>query len=238
MAHRRRAGVDASQGQSGGDRQGAQRRDRGTAKGHGVPRRQHARFRFARSLKADFLLENLALAYKARNEFPWAKQIPEPIFFNYVLPYANVDESRHPWRKEFYDLCKPFVKDCKTPAEVAQKLNEKVFPTLNVKYSTKRKKANQSPKESIEQGLASCTGLSIVSIDACRSVGVPVRLVGTAMWVDKSGNHNWVEIWDRDWHFTGASRHPTGQLDRDMVHGKGFQGDQGFAQAWHLCREL
>ncbi|HYV38713.1 MAG TPA: transglutaminase domain-containing protein [Gemmataceae bacterium] len=168
-----------------------------------------------RSLKADFLLENLALAYKARKEFAWCQTMPEAIFLNNVLPYANVDETRHPWRKEFYDMCAPVVKDCKTASEAAWKLNETVFEKVKVKYSTARKKANQSPNESIEQGLASCTGLSIILIDACRSVGVATRLVGTAMWTDKSGNHNWVEIWDNgDWHFTGACEPDPKGLDR------------------------
>ena len=46
-------------------------------------------------------------------------------------------------------------------------------------------------------------------IDACRSVGIPARFVGTPMWYNNSGNHSWVEIWDNGWHFTGAFE-PTG----------------------------
>jgi hypothetical protein len=111
-------------------------------------------------LSADFLLENIQLAYQARRELPWGAQIPEEIFLNDVLPYANVDESRHPWRKELYELCLPLVKDCKGPAEAAQRLNSTVFLKLHVKYSTKRLKAHQSPKESIAGGTASCTDLA------------------------------------------------------------------------------
>ncbi len=173
-----------------------------------------------RSLKADFLLENVALAYKARQQAPWSAKISEEMFLNNVLPYANVDETRHPWRQEFYTQWWPVVKDCKTAAEAAQKLNETVFKQLNVKYSTARKKANQSPKETIEQGLASCTGLSIVLIDACRSVGVPARIVGTPMWTDKSGNHNWVEIWDGHWHFVGACEPDPKGLDHGWFEEK------------------
>jgi predicted esterase len=167
-----------------------------------------------KALKAEFLLTNTDLAYKARNAMPWGKDIPEEIFLNDVLPYANVDEQRDAWRKEFYDLCMPLVKDCKTPTEVAMKLNGELFKKLKVGYSTQRKAANQSPKESIEEGKASCTGLSIVLSDACRAVGVPARLVGTPMWANNRGNHTWVEIWDKGWHFTGACEpDPTG-LDR------------------------
>src|SRR5262249_7777428 len=115
-----------------------------------------------KELRADFLLENVALAYKARKEVAWGDKIPEEVFLNNVLPYANVDESRDPWRKELYELCMPLVKDCKTPGEAGHLLNTKLFEKLKVRYSTQRKQANQSPKESIGQGQASCTGLSIL----------------------------------------------------------------------------
>jgi hypothetical protein len=178
-----------------------------------------------KSLTATFLLSNTDLAYTTRNEVPWGKNVPEAVFLNDVLPYANVDERRDEWRKEFYDLCLPLVKDCKTPSEAAQKLNTELFPLLKLKYSTERKAPNQSPRESIDQGKASCTGLSIVLADACRSVCVPARLVGTPLWSNKRGNHTWVEIWDKDWHFTGACEADPKGLDRGW-----FVGDAAKAQ--------
>jgi hypothetical protein len=171
------------------------------------------------SLKADLLLSNTELAYKARNEVPWGKQIPEELFLNDVLPYANLDEKRDAWRKEFYDLCMPIVKACKTPAEAAHRLNSEIFKKVNLKYSTQRKAPNQSPKESMEQGKASCTGLSIVLSDACRAVCIPARLVGTPLWANKTGNHTWVEIWDKGWHFTGACEPDPNGLDRGWFVG-------------------
>jgi hypothetical protein len=166
------------------------------------------------TLKAPFLLENLDLAYQAREQTPWGPSIPEELFLNNVLPYANVDEQRDPWRKHFYDLCMPIARQCKTPTEAVGRLNAELFKTLNVKYSTARRAANQSPSQSIEQGLASCTGLSIILSDACRAVGIPARLVGTPMWTNKRGNHTWVEIWDDGWHFTGACEPDPNGLDR------------------------
>jgi poly(3-hydroxybutyrate) depolymerase len=167
-----------------------------------------------RSLTADFLLTNCELAYKARKEVPWGADVPEDIFLNDVLPYANVDEKRDAWRKDFYDLCMPMIKGCKTPSEATGKLNAELFKKLNLKYSTERRAPNQGPKESIVSGKASCTGLSVVLSDACRAVCVPARLVGTPLWANKSGNHTWVEIWDKDWHFTGACEPDPKGLDR------------------------
>lgn len=178
-----------------------------------------------KSLSAEFLIENVQYAYKAREEMPWGKAIPEDIFLNDVLPYFNIDETREPWRKEFYEMCTVLVKDCKTPAEAGQRLNETLFKHVEVRYSTQRKKANQSPSESIDQGLASCTGLSILLVDACRAVGVPARLAGIPRWPNKRGNHTWVEIWDQQWHFTGAC-----EADPKGLNNTWFERDAALAK--------
>ena len=106
------------------------------------------------------------------------------------------------------------VRDAKSPAHAAAILNQKIFGLVNVKYSTQRPKADQSPAESIKAGLASCSGLTVLLIDACRAVGVPARFVGTPLWSDNSGNHSWAEVWDQGWHFTGAAEPSGDQLDQ------------------------
>jgi len=169
--------------------------------------------RDAKSLSSAFLLDNVAQAYDAWAKAPWAKDLPVDIFLNDVLPYANIDEKREDWRKSLAEKCAPMIVGCKTPGEAAQRINEKLYGLVNVKYSTKRKKADQSPSESIESGLASCTGLTILLVDACRSVGVPARLTGIPNWIDNRGNHTWVEVWDQRWHFVGAAEPDPHGLD-------------------------
>ena len=114
------------------------------------------------NLNGDFLIINFDYAYRARAEFPWCKELPEQLFFNDVLPYAALDETRETWRPKFYQLCKEIVKDCKTSGEAAQALNRELFKLINVHYNRGRKKPNQSPSESMETGKATCTGLSII----------------------------------------------------------------------------
>ena len=174
-----------------------------------------------KSLGKGFLLENLTLAMKAREEFGWAKDLPEEIFFNDVLPYASLDETREAWREEFYKHCAVIVKDCKNATEAAQAINREFFEVINVHYNTGRKTPNQSPSESRKLGMATCTGLSIILVDACRAVGVPARVAGTALWSNKRGNHTWVEIYDRgEWFFTGAD-----EFDKDGLNRAWFAGD-------------
>ena len=172
------------------------------------------------SLDADFLREHVEGAVQAWKETPWSASIPESIFRDAILPYANVNERRDAWRQDFRDRFLPLVKEAGSASEATAILNSKIFNLVGVKYSTKRPKADQSPYESMEAGLASCTGLSILLIDACRAVGIPARFVGTPLWSDNSGNHSWIEIWDEGWHFTGAAE-PTGKdLNRGWFSGR------------------
>lgn len=167
-----------------------------------------------RTLSAKLLLENVEYAYRAFHQTPWKDQVPEEIFLNNVLPYASIDERRDAWRKDLYERFQPLVKDATTPGQAAAILNQKVFPMVDVKYSRQRPKANQSPLESMEAHVASCSGLSVLLIDACRAVGIPARFVGTPLWSDGSGNHSWVEIWDNGWHFTGEAEPAGDDLDK------------------------
>jgi hypothetical protein len=96
-----------------------------------------------------------------------------------------------------------------------------------VHYSTKRAKADQSSSETMKSGLASCTGLSILLVDACRSVGVPARIAGTPMWVNGRGNHTWVEIWDGGWHFLGAAEPDAAGLDHAWFVRDAAQAQKG-----------
>lgn len=162
-----------------------------------------------RTLDARFLVENCVEAHEAWRAAPWKDAVPEEVFLDNILPYASVNERRDAWRDKLRELCLPMVAGARTAGEAAAKLNNALWGATGVHYSTKRKKPDQSPLETLEDKLASCSGLSILLIDACRAVGVPARFVGTAQWSDKSGNHSWVEVWDGRWRFTGAAE-PTG----------------------------
>lgn len=172
------------------------------------------------SLSAELLRENVDYAYRAWNESRWKDRVPKDVFLNDVLPYASINERRDQWRRDFFERFSPLVKEAQTPSQAAALLNQKIFGLLKVHYSTKRAKANQSPYESTESGLASCTGLAVLLVDACRAVGVPARFVGVPMWSDDSGNHSWVEVWDQGWHYTGAAEPNGDKLDSGWFGGR------------------
>lgn len=160
------------------------------------------------------LAENIALAYQARAEVPWGASLPDDVFLDAVLPHASLTEPRDPMRAEFHDKYLPLVRDCRTPGEPALRMNKTLFKDYGVTYNTRRLRTDQSSKESIAQGMATCTGLAIMLVEACRSVGVPARVAGIASWPGRGGNHTWAEVWDAGaWHFVGAAEPDEKGLD-------------------------
>ncbi|HEU4417405.1 MAG TPA: transglutaminase domain-containing protein, partial [Planctomycetota bacterium] len=153
-------------------------------------------------------------AHAARASVPWGSDLPDELFRNFVLPYAQANEAREDWRTDFTKRFLPIARECKTPGEAAKKLNATIFDELRVHYSTGRARADQAPSASIDQGKASCTGLSILLADACRACCVPARLI-SVKWPHKDGNHTWVEVWDGEtWRFCGADEPDPAGLDR------------------------
>lgn len=197
-----------------------------------VPAEQRAAMEFllehmpasdATKLSAKFLLREVEAAHGARKAVSWGAELSDELFLNYVVPYAQADERREDWRTGFGHQFLPLVTACKTPGEAARKLNETIFDLVKVHYSTGRKRALQSPSESIEQSIATCTGLSILLADACRACCVPARIV-SVKWPHKAGNHTWVEVWDGErWRFCGADEPDPKGLDRAWFTGDARQ---------------
>lgn len=154
------------------------------------------------TLTATFLLENSEYAYKAREKYQWCAALPDSIFFNDVLPYANISENRDPWRKDFFERFSKYADDKENMVDAIFAIARPINKEVNVEYNTKRSKVDLSPKEAMAENMATCTGLSIILTDAFRAVGIPSRLAGTAMWTNFKGNHTWSEVWvDNQWQF-------------------------------------
>jgi transglutaminase-like putative cysteine protease/predicted esterase len=204
------------------------------AERHGEPGAQAAAFLAEHRPERDdaidpaIVLESIAVALRARDTYPWAKDLSEDLFLNDVLPYATLDEPRVLTRERVHDLAAGIVEGATTAEEAAQALNRELFKLTGVRYSTQRLRANQNSAETLDTQLASCTGLSILLVDACRGVGIPARVAGIASWTDRNGNHTWVEIHDGErWRFTGAAEYDANGLDRGWFTGPASSAIEG-----------
>ena len=167
---------------------------------------QHQPASDAASLNEDVLSVGVRHALEARNATAWARAVPWDIFLNDVLPYAVLNEARDNWRPLFHHAFMPLVRHTNSTVEAVLALNAHIWDKLDVQYEEKLSPHITAPLEAVAYKRASCTGLSVLLVDACRAVGVPARMALVGQWAPpNSGNHNWVEVWVGDhWEFTGA----------------------------------
>ena len=157
---------------------------------------QHQPASDAASLNEDVLRVGVWHALEARNATAWARAVPWDIFLNDVLPYAVLNEARDNWRPLFHHAFMPLVRHTSSTVEAALALNAHIWDVLDVQYEEKLSPHVTAPLEAVAYKRASCTGLSVLLVDACRAVGIPARMALVGQWAPpNSGNHNWVEVW-------------------------------------------
>lgn len=171
------------------------------------------------SIKAEFLLEHIEYAFKAKNIIPYMKDVPEEVFMHYVLPYRVAEEPKELYRKYFYEQLFSVVKDSANTAEAAHKVNVWLgAPKANGKPRVtfvQTEGRDQGPLETLKAGYGRCEEETIVFISAARSVGIPARSAWTPYWSTCDNNHAWVEIWsDGKWfHLGGCEPSADGRLN-------------------------
>lgn len=172
-------------------------------------------------MNPDVLIENARLAQEARAAVKWGGTLPDEVYLDAVVPHCSVTEKRDSMRQEFMDRYLQLVRDLPSPGAAALRINEVLFKDYNVTYNTRRLRTDQCSRETIAQGMATCTGLSVMLVEACRAVGVPARVAGIHSWPVRGGNHTWVEIWDDGaWHYVGAA-----EPDEKGLNHAWFTGD-------------
>jgi hypothetical protein len=159
-----------------------------------------------KSLTADYLISNVKYTFLARQALPYNMDVPEDIFLNYVLPYANVDERRDNWRADFYVRFIEAAQKNHTIEETVIDLNAKIYQAFKLEFiELDFHKKIYSPYESVEKGVVSCAESSLLLVNACRAVGIPARMVFLPRWVPFKGGHVWLEVYDNgEWHYISS----------------------------------
>lgn len=169
------------------------------------------------------------LALDAKVQYPWTDALPQDIFYEYVLNYANVNEARSNWRPLLHGVVEPMLNESSatTIPEAVRVINTKLWKALArrddecIVFQSGQTPLIFDPMSVIAFGYASCTGLAILFVNALRAAGIPARLVGTPAWKRRreEGNHNWVEVMAEDgrWYFLEPSpaQETVDTLERD-----------------------
>lgn len=150
---------------------------------------------------AQFHLQNVDCALKARAQMPWGRQVPVREFLHFVLPVRVNNEDMDTSRVVFYEELKERVSTLSMQdavLEVNHWCHEKVTYTPSDARTS-------SPLASVRTAYGRCGEESTFTVAALRAVGIPARQVYTPRWAHTDDNHAWVEAWvDGEWHFLGA----------------------------------
>lgn len=159
------------------------------------------------TITASDLLTNHILAFRARKELPWGKEIPDRIFLHYVLPYHISQEPIQPWRTELYESLKARLKEVKTIEQAALELNRWAGEKIKFQQTEFR---DQGPLTSLKRGIGRCEEMMGLYIAAARTMSVPARPCGTPWWAVNDNNHAWVEVWSNGkWYYLGGGEPQT-----------------------------
>ena len=195
----------------------------------------------------EFFLRQVRYAFKAREEMPWGKDIPEDVFRHFVLVYRVNNENLDTARMVFYRELKDRVKDM-TMEEAALEVNHWCHEHVAYRASDSRTSA---PLATMCTSLGRCGEESTFAVTALRAVGIPARQCYTPRWAHCDDNHAWVEVYvNGEWKFLGACE-PDPHLNMGwfsvpstrcmMVHTKAFgkyKGDEEVVKRTGLYSEL
>ena len=149
----------------------------------------------------DYFRECIQYAFKAKEELPWGKDLPEREFKHFVLPPRVNNENLDRFRATYYEELKDRVKGLSLYDAVLE-VNHWCHEHVSYKGSDSRTSA---PMATIKTSWGRCGEESTLLVTALRTVGIPARQVYTPRWAHCDDNHAWVEAWvDGQWHFLGA----------------------------------
>ena len=195
----------------------------------------------------EFYLQQVRYAFKAREEMPWGKDIPEDVFRHFVLVYRVNNENLDTARMVFYRELKERVKGM-TIEEAALEVNHWCHEHVAYRASDSRTSA---PLATMRTSLGRCGEESTFTVTALRAVGIPARQCYTPRWAHCDDNHAWVEVYvNGEWKFLGACE-PDLKLNMGwfsvpstrcmMVHTKAFgkyKGDEEVVKRTGMYSEL
>ena len=162
------------------------------------------------SFPADLFAGYVRATLQACRHLDYLKQVPEEIFFPYVLYHRVNSECLDDSRGLLLTELLPHVRG-KTMEQAALAVNYWCYAHATYTPADDR---TLGPLAVLRRTLGRCGEESVLAVAALRSVGIPARQCYCPRWSHCDDNHAWVEVWiDGDWHYLGACE-PEPELDR------------------------
>ncbi len=145
-------------------------------------------------ITADYLINNIDLAFNAWQNFPWAHHINFKQFCEYILPYRGSNEPIENWRHYFYKKYAwviDSVKDKSDPVEATILINNDLRKWFKFDSRFYRQSTDQGLTEMLKNKMGRCEDMTNLAIYAMRAMGIPVTSDFTPYWAKTGNNHAW-----------------------------------------------
>jgi len=148
------------------------------------------------SIKADYLIEQIEQAFETRT-YPWSQSLSWEDFCEYVLPYRATLEPKENWRP-LYKQKMAILLDSLISVQAADTivckrlmsfLKPENFVLVENSFPVPLK-----PSLYLEMNTGNCNDLTLFTMYAMRTAGLPVTYDFTPQWANRSLGHEWNSI--------------------------------------------
>lgn len=169
------------------------------------------------SVKSDFLIENIDLAFEVWKKYPWCSHLSENEFFCKILPYRLKNEPLEDWRKFYYAKYREVADSLAT---AGAGMYDVVF-FFNSHYGKKYTHAGDSLlgdlsyRQMEAMGGGTCDRLALNAVQVMRSIGIPLDLDELPYHGKVNGGHAYNSFTDENGtfhYFSPYEREPERKL--------------------------
>ena len=153
------------------------------------------------TMKADYLIRNIDLAFAAWRSKPWAKKVSFDTFLNYILPYRGSNEPLDNWREPMLTRYAGVVSrltEKKDMAAAARLIEQDVRRQFQFKDLYYLHPTDQGFSEMESTGYGRCEDRSNMIGYGFKANAIPSASDYTPYWADRDNNHQWQVVLDEN----------------------------------------
>jgi hypothetical protein len=168
-------------------------------------------------ITADYLINNIELAFKVWEEQPWGKDIPFDVFCEEILPYRVANEPLENWREKvlagFALLNSSFKAQSGITVEEACSQINSQLPSFQLSQNIPD--MNYSMIMATTRGM--CDEMAALAIFTMRALGIPVTKDYTLKWPGNDVGHSWNSVYASTGnHLSFMGTEPQHHVQRDI----------------------
>lgn len=151
-------------------------------------------------IKSSYLIENIDLAFKAWEGYPWSRtHVSFEDFCKYILPYKVYNEPIQSWRDTImkrYHWLLDSIEDPNSLREATIRINKSIREDMVQSYPMRDLPMAVS-FQNLEKGkIGKCEHMVTLNIYLLRAMGIPARVDYVPLWGNGNIGHTWASIQD------------------------------------------